>query len=183
MQGGVRRRGKLAGSGEGLADPGTPIALRRDQGVPKRDLEIQLQPAPVVVLRHRVSRPRRAPQVDHRLGHRRAAERGPPGLEPVGRRLVRSAGLREVVGQQLGLGLCRLREALLQHRAIRACSCCRSALQQALIGRVLHQRVLEGVARVGRRAAREHQLGRDQLVQRLAAAPASQTGATAASSS
>ena len=104
LQGRVRRRGELAGPGEGLADRRDAVALRRDQGVPERDLEVQLQPAAVVVLGHPGQQTQGTLQVDHRLGHRRAAERGPPGLEPVGRRLVRKAGLREVVGEQLGPG-------------------------------------------------------------------------------
>ena len=46
------------------------------------------------------------------------------------------------------------------------------ASQQRSIGGVLHQRVLEDVDRLGRRAAAEDQLGRDQLVEgRLAAPP------------
>ena len=45
-------------------------------------------------------------------------------------------------------------------------------LEQALVGGVPHQRVLEDVGRVGRRAAPEDQLGLDQPLQRVAAAPA-----------
>ena len=38
--------------------------------------------------------------------------------------------------------------------------------QQAAVSRVLHQRVLEGIDRVGWRAALEHQLGGDEAVER-----------------
>ena len=38
--------------------------------------------------------------------------------------------------------------------------------QQAAVSRVLHQRVLEGIDRVGWRAALEHQLGGDEASER-----------------
>ena len=67
--------------------------------------------------------------------------------------------------------------------AMRAWSCWRLDLEQGAVGGVLDQRVLEGVGRLGRRAAAEDQLGGDQLVERGAAAPSSGRSATAASSS
>ena len=70
------------------ADPGHAVALRRDQGVPQRDLEVQLQPSATVVLGQPAQQTQGTLQVDHRLGHRRTTERRPPGLEPVGRGLA-----------------------------------------------------------------------------------------------
>ena len=58
------------------------------------------------------------------------------------------AGLREVVRQQLGLALGRLGEALLQGRRDPAVQLLAPAPEQALVGGVAHQRVLEAVGRV-----------------------------------
>src|SRR5262249_43376008 len=54
LQGRIPRRGELTSPGEGVADAHHAVALRRDQSVPERDLEFQLQPAAVVVLEYPV---------------------------------------------------------------------------------------------------------------------------------
>ena len=100
----------------------------------------------------------------------------------VGDGLRPKARLGEVMGQQLRLGLCLLRKVRLEHGGDAGVQLLALAAQQAGIGRVLHQRVLEGVDRVRRRPAAEDQLGVDQLVQRVGSS-SSDSGATAASSS
>jgi len=66
--------------------------------------------------------------------------------------------LREELGlavdQLGGMGFERLGDLRVQLLA--------RAAQQAAVRRVLHQRVLEGIDRVGRRASLEHQFGSDQ---------------------
>ena len=69
----------------------------------------------------------------------------------------------EVMGQHLGLGVLDVREALLDHPRDLAVQLLSSALEQRVVGRVLHQRVLEGVGGIGRRAAAERQPRLGQL--------------------
>ena len=68
--------------------------------------------------------------------------------------------------QQLRFGRRGLRETLLQRLRDPRMKLLPPGLEQALVGGVAHQRVLEGVARLGRLAAREYQLGRGEPVQR-----------------
>ena len=72
------------------------------------------------------------------------------------------------MGEQLGPGLPRLRPAFLQLPSDPRVQLLAPALEQARVGRVLHQGVLEGVGRRRRRAPDEHQLGGDELLQGLA---------------
>ena len=82
----------------------------------------------------------------------------------------------------LGLGRDALGEALLQHLGDARVELLARALEQRLVRRLLHQRVLEGVRRLGRLAALEEDLRVDQPREPLAQAPPRPCPATAASS-
>ena len=74
--------------------------------------------------------------------------------------------LGAVVRQQLRAGSRQLGELLLQHLGDAGVEVLAAGFEQGAVGGVLDQRVLEAVGRLGRRAAAEDQLGRDQLVER-----------------
>ena len=63
----------------------------------------------------------------------------------------------EVMRQHLGFGGLDVREALLDHAGDLAVQLLSAALEQQVVSRVLHQRVLEGVDGIGRRATTEGQ--------------------------
>jgi hypothetical protein len=71
----------------------------------------------------------------------------------------------EMMGQDLRLGGPDVREALLDHAGDLAVQRLPAALQQRVIGGVLHQRVLEGVDSIRRRASTEGQSRCAQLHQ------------------
>ena len=64
-----------------------------------------------------------------------------------------------MVSEKLRLSLNRVREGRFEDLSYTGMQFLASALQQCVIGRVLHQRVLEGVFGVRRRPAPEDQLG------------------------
>ena len=105
------------------------------------------------------------------------------GAPPVTNRHGGQPGLREVVRKQLGRGSQSVREAFLERLGDPGVQLLALAAQQAVVGRVPHQRVLEDVGRVRRHAAAEDQLGRDQPVQSARELRLSASGETAASSS
>ena len=72
-----------------------------------------------------------------------------------------------MVCQQLGPGFGRMRKALLEHLADAGVQLLALGAQQAAIGGILEQRVLELVGDLGHRAAAEQKLRLDQLGQRL----------------
>jgi hypothetical protein len=100
-----------------------------------------------------------------RLGHGGTRGRLPPGPLPVVDRPLGEPRLEAVPGEQLGLRVRRPGEALLQHPGDARVQPLPLRLEQALVGGITHQRVLERVARRRRLAPREHQLGRRQPVQ------------------
>ena len=62
------------------------------------------------------------------------------------------------MAEQLGLGLGRLRKPLLENGGNPRMKLLAAAPEQAPIGHLVHERVLEAVGRVRRRAAAEHEL-------------------------
>src|SRR5262245_39112504 len=93
------------------------------------------------------------------LGVRRAAEREMTSLEPIVDGRVNEAGFREVVRHDFGLARRDLGKLLLEGARNLAMQLMPSALEQALIGRIPHKRMLEAVDGFRRLAAAEHQLG------------------------
>src|SRR5207247_8268604 len=87
------------------------------------------------------------------------------GPGPIFDSLTIDPGFSIMLGEELGLvidhiwgmGFERFRDPRMQLLA--------RAAQQAAMRRVLHQRVLESINRVGRRAALEDQLGSDELIE------------------
>jgi len=90
----------------------------------------------------------------------RAAKREIAGLAPIFDRGLREASLGEMMGDQLRLGLDDIREFFAQGFGDAAVQDLPPALQEALVSRVLHQRVLEDVTSVGRIAGAEDEFSR-----------------------
>ena len=106
---------QLASPGVGAARLRRREALRGDRRLAQRELQAELAPltlGPVGQARQHLQPPG---QVRDRLGHRGARERPLPGPLPVVDRLLGEPRLGAVPGEQLGLRVHRLREALLQH--------------------------------------------------------------------
>jgi hypothetical protein len=76
-----------------------------------------------------------------------------------------------VVSEQCRLGRDNLREPAFEGGSDARVELLPPAAQQGAVGGVLHQRVLEAVLRVGRRAAPVDQLGGDQLRQGVVQLP------------
>ena len=76
---------------------------------------------------------------------------------PVTDGLLNQARLGAMVGEQFGLDLGRLRKSLGKHLSDPLMELLASALQQRMVGRLLDQRMLEGVDRVRRGAAPVHE--------------------------
>ena len=68
-----------------------------------------------------------------------------------------------MVRKQRRLGCDKVREPAFQGASDAAMKLLPAAAQQGAVSGILHQRVLEGVLRVGRSAAAVDQLGADQL--------------------
>ena len=106
---------QLASPGVGAARLRRREALRGDRRLAQRELQAELAPltlGPVGQARQHLQPPG---QLRDRLGHRGARERPLPGPLPVVDRLLGEPRLGAVPGEQLGLRVRRLREALLQH--------------------------------------------------------------------
>ena len=141
------------------------MALGSDQRSAEGDLEVDFP----LHARRWVGKGReqlqRLAEVADRFRQRRALTRPPPRLVPVFDRLLGEPRLRAVVRQKFWLHVRRLRESLLEDARDAGVQLLAAGLEQRLIGGVLDQRVLEAVGGLGRRAAAEHQLGCDQLVE------------------
>ena len=120
----------------------------------------------------------RLAEMRDRLGEGGAAQSLVAGLAPPFDREVGLAGLREMMRERLGLrrgrGQQHLGGAPVQRLA--------AALQQAVVGGVLDQRVLEAIVGVGRDAFDEQQFRVREFFERGVAAPARRRPATAFSS-
>ena len=84
---------------------------------------------------------------------------------PVGQGVRRQTGLGVVVGEQLGLGLGQVGKALDQYLRRALMILLPRAPQQRLIGRILHQGMLERIGGVRRHAPLVEHLGLHQLHQ------------------
>ena len=91
-------------------------------------------------------------QVRNRFGERHVPERQTARLLPKRDRLLGLFRLGVVVRQQLGLGCLDVRETLLDYLGDPAVQFLPAPPEQRVVGGVLHQRVLKGVDRIGRRA-------------------------------
>ena len=136
----------FAGPGESLSRFRRAIAARGHQRIAIGDL--QLQPP---TLRHRPFRARRIRHLDRlaqmrdSLLERRATQGEIACLAPIFDRRFNEAGLREVVGEQFRLGIDDGREFFAQGLGDATVQDLPAAPQEALVGSVLNQRVLERV--------------------------------------
>src|SRR4029077_3663295 len=84
------------------------------------------------------------------------------GLAPAGDGFFNEPGLRVMLCKELGLALDQLGGVGFERFGDLRVQLLPRAAQQAAVRRVLHQRVLEAIDRVGRRASLEDQLGGDE---------------------
>jgi hypothetical protein len=80
------------------------------------------------------------------------------GFAPIGDRFFDESRLGIMLCEKLGLAANQLRGMSLERYGDLRVQLLPGTAQQAAMRRVLHQRVLEGIERVGWRAALEHQL-------------------------
>ena len=81
------------------------------------------------------------------------------GAAPIRDRAFAKAAIREVSGQHFGLGIADLGELSLERFSDMRMQLLTLRLEKRLVRGVLHQRMLEGVGRIGWRAAAEDELG------------------------
>ena len=148
----------------------------------ERELEAQLARVPLRTRRPRLEEDDRLSELPDRLLVRRARLRPLARPAVVRDRVVAAPRRLGVPRHHLGLGGDPLGEPLPQHVDDPPVELLARALEQRLVRRLLHQRVLERVRRLGRLAAREDDLRVDQAREPLAEAPPRPCPATAASS-
>ena len=100
-----------------------------------------------------------------RFRHRRAGDRPVTGLAPKGDSLFDQTGLGVMLREELGLDFSDFRGVVFERFGDLRVQSLPGHAQQAAMRRVLHQRVLEAVDRVGRQAALKDQLGSDELAE------------------
>ena len=99
------------------------------------------------------------------LGQRHTLRRQLPGGLPERNGGIGKACSRQVMGQHLGFGSLDVRETGLDHAGDLGMQLLSTNLEQRVVSRVLHQRVLEGVDSIRRRASTEGQSRCTQLHQ------------------
>jgi hypothetical protein len=87
------------------------------------------------------------------------------GFTPIGDGFFNEPGFSIMLRKELGLVLHQLGETGFQRLGDLRVQLLPGTPQQATVGRVLHQRVLEGVDRVGRCASLEDKLGSDKAIE------------------
>jgi hypothetical protein len=88
------------------------------------------------------------------------------GLAPAGDGFFNEPGFRVMLREELWLGVRQLRGVGFERFGNLCVQLLARAAQQTAVRRVLYQRVLEGIDRVGRPAALEDQLGGDETSER-----------------
>ena len=120
------------------------IALDRHDGRPHGGEEL---PFPAQLLRHGLQR-RHPFEPLFEMGDGfpvcRARIRTHPGLDPIAQRLTDSPGMRQMVGHEFGLILLHRRQHAADGCRDRAVELLAAPFQQALIGGIPQQRMLEG---------------------------------------
>jgi hypothetical protein len=141
--------------------------LRRDQAWGEQEVNIQLDPVSLVALWQPGKRIEPTPEMRDRLHVRRPRGRISARLQPEADRLILLPRLGVMVGQDLRLSLDRFGKLLLQGARDRPVQLGALRPQQAAIGGVSHQRVLESVDGPRRLAPAEEQLRVDELAKSL----------------
>ncbi len=157
---------QLARPREGSVRLRNRVAFRGDQRAAQRDLQFDLLPVPLRVRKRAGERVEPLLQLCHGLCGRPAPRRLARGSQPKTRRLAGHARFRVVMRQHRRMRLHRVGKALLQCFRDAAVQPLPLAAQQGAIGDILHQRVLERVERLWRRAPLEEQLRCDELLER-----------------
>ena len=141
--------------------------LGGDQAGPESELEVKFQPVLSRAVRQMARGLDTSLQVCDGLKVGRAHGGLLAGVQPICLRLLEQPGLRQMVRESFGLSLHDFREPLLEGVRDRGMQRCASALQESRVGSVPHQRVLEGIDRLGYLAPAEYQLRPNQLGKRL----------------
>ena len=155
------------GAVELLAKARARVALCRHERLRARDPKVELEPAPPVVLGDGREQRESSIELDQALDAGTAPQRGQPGTQPPDRRPVVKSRLGRVMSQQVRHCLAGVGAAARQRGDDAPVQPPPFSPQQRAVGGILHQRVLAGIAHVGRRAAGEQEAGADQPVQCL----------------
>jgi hypothetical protein len=149
----------------GLARLKRGQTLGRIQRVSECDLQIEL----LLLARGAVGQAsedvQALPELCHRLGHRPPCDGLLAGLEAVTDGLLDEARFLAMLRQSLGLHLYDLRKFLFQGSSDTAMQLLPPVTQQGAVRGILHQRVLEGVFRIGGSPAPKNQFGVQELRQ------------------
>src|SRR4030095_4172131 len=97
-----------------------------------------------------------------RFCHRRTGDGPPTGLAPISDGFFNEPGLGIMLREQLRLAFDDLGEMAFERFADLRMQLPPGVAQHAVVRRVLHQRMLEGIECLGRCAALEYQLGSDE---------------------
>ena len=152
----------------GMLHLGRGIASCDHQRGAQRGLKGQFVPVALGCVGQTVEQRDAGLQMANRLLARGPPDRPPPGEMPVGQRVLGQFGLREMVGEQLGVDVPDVREPLRQGAGDLFVVLAAPALEERLIRRVTDQRVFERIAGVGQHAVLEQEFGAHQFGQSLA---------------
>jgi hypothetical protein len=143
---------------------GRSEAMHRHLYVPERERQLGLAQEPAGSIGDLAGKREAPPEMHTGLRHRRAGCGLLAGTKEVNDGLVHLAGLGEVVAKQSGSGRHDIGVAL---EGLADCGVQRhpTGAQQAVIGRVLHQRVLEVIGCLRRLATTENEAGGDELIE------------------
>ena len=142
------------------------IAMMRDRGESRLKQQVQLSSISSQIFGQLHQSVERIAVVLDCLRECRPLGRYMAGALPIGDRAIIKRCFCQMMSQHLRMGLnCRQKMQFERPRNL-GMKLLAAAPQEGLIGRILNERVLEDVDRLGRLAAAEQQLGGDQLVER-----------------
>src|SRR5262249_20891703 len=141
------------------------------QGRTERGLEAQLLPLALGRIAERSEQLKALRELPDGLDIGTGTQGALSGGEPVVDRAFDQSTFGTMMREELGLRDRHLREALLERLGDASVQLSPRAAQQGAVRGVLHQRVLEGVLRIGGHAAPEDQFGADQLRQGIVQFP------------
>jgi hypothetical protein len=154
---------QLSCAGVGLARFRRRVAFGRLQDRAQRTDKFKLLSLAFRGVWHQLQLVQPLLQLRGRFRHRRAGGGAVTGLAPVLDGFFSEPSFGVMLREKFGLALRQFREMGFKRFGNLRMQLLPGTSQQAAVRRVLNQRVLEGVDRVGRRAALEHQLGSDEV--------------------
>ena len=161
----AERFADLTGAGEVAKHLRSRISLRRNQGHAEQCAHPELLPVARGARRNPIESREPLAQMAHRFDVGRVLDGALARLLPVPDRLLGESGLREMVGELLGLLLGRIGEARLEGLRDLPVELLAAPLEERLVGRLLDQRMLEDVAGMRHRPTLVEQLRLDQTLE------------------